>query len=309
MRNVLCDALNEWIHCDPDSLAIIKQAIGELHSASLIIDDIEDRSETRRGRPCAHVTFGMPQALNSANYAYFIAMQTLSKLEPPRDGMMDIFCDEMLSLHRGQGKDIHWRETLYVASETEYRGMVVDKTGGLFRMAARLMMCVKKPLMSPSVILSVMDDLAYLFQIRDDFLNLYSPRVHRSKGYCEDITEGKLSFVVLHAFKNSSVANELLSILSSGTNDQHQIDRALQIMNEAGSFDFTLKTLSSLTKALRHRITSLGAGSFAFEMLLDQMVHEIGECKMMVMKTDDEKQQQGDSSTELFDQEEHKAEI
>jgi geranylgeranyl diphosphate synthase type 3 len=47
--------------------------------------------------------------------------------------------DEMLNLHRGQGLDIHWRDHQICPTEDEYKSMVIDKTGGLFRLAIRLM--------------------------------------------------------------------------------------------------------------------------------------------------------------------------
>lgn len=41
-----------------------------------------------------------------------------------------------------------------------------------------------------------------------------------NKGYCEDLTEGKFSFPVIYALKNSSLCNnELLQILNMYTED------------------------------------------------------------------------------------------
>jgi geranylgeranyl pyrophosphate synthase len=36
-----------------------------IHIALLIIDDIEDESETRRGGPCVHKAVGVPTAINA----------------------------------------------------------------------------------------------------------------------------------------------------------------------------------------------------------------------------------------------------
>jgi geranylgeranyl pyrophosphate synthase len=61
----------------------------------------------------------------------------LSSLQSTRAN--DVFVEELLNLHRGQGMDLYWRETLTCPTEEEYIGMVLDKTGGLFRLAVRLM--------------------------------------------------------------------------------------------------------------------------------------------------------------------------
>jgi len=51
-----------------------------LHNASLILDDVEDGSVSRRGRPAAHMIFGIPQAINSAGYQINQAIMEALKL-------------------------------------------------------------------------------------------------------------------------------------------------------------------------------------------------------------------------------------
>ena len=101
------------------------------------IDDIQDSSKLRRGKPVAHSIFGVAQTINSANYAYFLAQQKLSSWYSTRAN--DVFIEELLNLHRGQGMELHWRDTLTCPTEEEYIDMVLDKTGGLFRLAVKLM--------------------------------------------------------------------------------------------------------------------------------------------------------------------------
>jgi geranylgeranyl diphosphate synthase type 3 len=50
-----------------------------------------------------------------------------------------IFTEELLNLHRGQGMELHWRDSLQCPSEADYLEMVDNKTGGLFRLAIKLM--------------------------------------------------------------------------------------------------------------------------------------------------------------------------
>lgn len=90
----------------------------------------------------AHRIFGIAQTINSANYAYFLAQQELAKLGSPR--AFEVFTEEMLNLHRGQGMDLYWRDALVCPTEEEYLNMVQNKTGGLFRVAVRLMQIANK---------------------------------------------------------------------------------------------------------------------------------------------------------------------
>ena len=51
-----------------------------LHSGSLIVDDIQDGADTRRGGPALHHVVGMPSALNTGNWLYFVALTRLDEL-------------------------------------------------------------------------------------------------------------------------------------------------------------------------------------------------------------------------------------
>ena len=270
VRDILCNGLNLWILCSNDDLEIIKEVIGILHNASLVIDDIEDGSLTRRGKPAAHVTFGVPRSLNAANYAYFLAMNKLAEIASK--DMLDIYCEEMLKIHLGQGQDILWRELDIIANENEYREMVLNKTGGLFRLAARLMM--KKTSFTlrekhPAII-NFLNELAVFFQIRDDLLNLLSSKFHQQKGFCEDISEGKYSFMVLYALRTCSLGGELKSILKKRTMETEEINRAVEILMESGAIGYSLTYLIELGASLHIRIKNLGENA-----LLSQLIHKL----------------------------------
>lgn len=99
--------------------------------ANSSMDDVEDDSQLRRGNPVAHAIYGVPQTINTANYVYFLAFQELLKLreENGTDGqghdLASMVTDEMLSLHRGQGMELFWRDSLTCPTEEEYVQMVL----------------------------------------------------------------------------------------------------------------------------------------------------------------------------------------
>jgi len=91
------------------------------------VDDVEDDSQLRRGVPVAHKIYGIPQVINTANYVYFQAFQEVSALQASSANynLHDATTtDELLNLHRGQGLDLLWRDTLTCPSEKEYIAMV-----------------------------------------------------------------------------------------------------------------------------------------------------------------------------------------
>ncbi|KAH9258956.1 hypothetical protein BASA82_000311 [Batrachochytrium salamandrivorans] len=287
VRDVLLDSFNKWLGVPLAKLEVVKQVVGMLHTASLVVDDIEDESPTRRGEPSAHVVFGLARALNAGNYAYFLALERVLALQSSE--CVEVFTREMLNLHRGQGRDIFWRESQYHATEYEYRNMVVDKTGGLFRLAIQMLFALSPTLHLASSaariqletnLLALSDDLACYFQIRDDFINLASPKFHKSKGFCEDITEGKLSFIVLHSLVRLELAQkqELALILQSKTTARAQVKRALMLLHTTGSFDYTQQYLTTLEQSISQTVSALGDNKL-FTSLLAKLSSELDDCR------------------------------
>jgi len=104
------------------------------------MDDVEDNSELRRGEPVAHTIYGVPQTINTANYVYFQAIQELLKLQhnsitqssdkgkgkgKGKEDLIGLVTEELLNLHRGQGLDLFWRDSLVCPTEEEYVHMVL----------------------------------------------------------------------------------------------------------------------------------------------------------------------------------------
>ena len=137
IRSQCIAAFNLWLQVPPERLEVITRVVGMLHTASLLVDDVEDNSILRRGIPVANSIFGVAQTINSANYVYFKALQDLMVMGNPK--LIEIFTEELLNLHRGQGMDLYWRDSLTCPSEADYLEMVGNKTGGLFRLAIKLM--------------------------------------------------------------------------------------------------------------------------------------------------------------------------
>lgn len=210
------------------------------------MDDVEDNSTLRRGIPVAHKIYGIPQTINCANYVYFQVFQEIQSLENSlkdsnststsaseeikrkSDSISNLVTSELLNLHRGQGMDLFWRDSLICPTEEEYVEMVNNKTGGLFRIALGLMCKCSQLYKTQNDESEDPDDeepdliplanlIGLLFQIRDDFMNLESKDYADNKGFAEDLTEGKFSFPIIHGIR-SSVGNSSNPSSSTSSN-------------------------------------------------------------------------------------------
>ncbi|CAK7208463.1 geranylgeranyl pyrophosphate synthetase [Sporothrix curviconia] len=268
-RTQLINAFNGWLEVPTGSLEVITRVVGMLHTASLLVDDVEDSSSLRRGLPVAHNIFGVPQTINSANYIYFLALQELQKLRNPK--ALVIFSEELCNLHRGQGMDLFWRDTLTCPTEDDYLEMVGHKTGGLFRLGIKLMQAESRSLVDCVPLVNL---LGLLFQIQDDYRNLMASEYSQNKGMCEDLTEGKFSFPVIHSIRTNPSNLQLLNILKQKTSDEEVKRYAVAHMESTGSFEYTKQVLLILTERARNLADALDEGkgrSQAVHAILDKL--------------------------------------
>ncbi|KAI0383194.1 isoprenoid synthase domain-containing protein [Hypomontagnella monticulosa] len=269
-RTLMVNSFNAWLEVPQESLDVITKVVGMLHTASLLVDDVEDSSLLRRGLPVAHSIFGTAQTINSANYVYFCALQELQKLKNPK--AVSVYTEELLNLHRGQGLDLFWRDTLTCPTEEEYLEMVGNKTGGLFRLAIKLMQAESS---TPIDCVPLVNILGIIFQIQDDYRNLSSPEYGQNKGLCEDLTEGKFSFLIIHSIRSNPSNLQLLNILKQKTTDEEVKRYAVKYMESTGTFDYTQKVLTVLVERARKMTDELDDGrgkSAGIHKILDKLV-------------------------------------
>jgi len=124
----------------PDGLSAIVEI---LHAGSLVIDDIEDASPLRRGRPALHALHGVPVALNAGNWMYFWALGLVEQLplsEPVQLALYRWLHRTLLRSHHGQALDL--TANVYRLARDEVAPVVLAttelKTGALMELSAAL---------------------------------------------------------------------------------------------------------------------------------------------------------------------------
>lgn len=169
-----------------------------LHAGSLIVDDIEDDSPVRRGGRAVHRIFGIPTALNSANWMYFLAVDQIGRLDLPPEAALALHRRAnrtMLDCHRGQALDLGMRigEVARVEIPTLVAEITLLKTGALTALAmavgaiaaggsAEQVACAEK----------FGRDLGLALQQLDDMGDLASKRAGKKRH--EDLHHGRLTW-------------------------------------------------------------------------------------------------------------------
>lgn len=103
--------------------------------------------------------------------------------------------------------------------------------------------------------------MGLIFQICDDYLNLSSNTYTKNKGLCEDLTEGKFSFPVIHSIRSDPGNLQLINILKQKTTDDQVKRYAVSYMESTGSFAYTKRVVQELKQKAALLIMEMDAGS------------------------------------------------
>lgn len=98
----------------PDAQEEIRlEALGDaleiIHAASLIIDDIQDDSHTRRGKQSVHILIGTSKAINVGNWLYFQGLERVEELglnDRETLCLLRLFRKALAEGHAGQALDL-----------------------------------------------------------------------------------------------------------------------------------------------------------------------------------------------------------
>ncbi|HTE50137.1 MAG TPA: polyprenyl synthetase family protein [Kofleriaceae bacterium] len=165
-----------------------------LHAGSLIIDDIQDGSEERRGAPALHRTRGTAVALNTGNWMVLLPLHLLGQIDLPEASARaahERVAATLVSCHQGQALDLlpvgelgHGEIGPVVAMSTLLRtASLTELSAVLGGLAAGA---------DPAVLAALADlgrELGRGLQMLDDLGGLIA-RERRAKGY-EDLRQNR----------------------------------------------------------------------------------------------------------------------
>lgn len=98
-----------------------------------------------------------------------------------------------------------------------------------------------------------------MYQIQDDYLNLQSDAYRSNKGFCEDLTEGKYSFPIIHSIRSDTSNKEIQNILKQKTTDVPIKQYAVSYMRDVTrSFQYCKDEIGKYEVQARQLIQELG---------------------------------------------------
>ena len=251
-----CEALGGKV----EDTTIAGAALEIAHTFLLIHDDIEDFSETRRGNPCLHVTYGMPHAINIGDYLFFKVYETLLSGKDLWGTEKTLKIAELMTemfkiTGEGQAMEIDQRDKdLSEVTMEWYEKMSLSKTGYYSG---------GTPCAIGAIIANGTEEqieslkkfgfsIGVAFQIQDDLLNLTMPEEEvklapgtggggYGKDFAGDLKEGKRTLILVHAFQNASEEqkNRMRQLIGKKDIALEEKKEIIEIMNKVGSIDYS----------------------------------------------------------------------
>jgi len=210
---------------EPEDAVEYGVGIELVHNASLVIDDIIDRSEVRRGTDSAWVAFGHGSAIVASDGLLGEALELFAD-----DGdATEVVTEAMIELGEGEATELQ----ALPDGEDEYIELARRKTGALFRAAAQLgAIAADADDETVDAVGEYAERVGVAFQIRDDVLDVTAAADDLGKPTGQDAAMDRPS--VLHVTE--------LDPESANARARDEADRALAALDRIDAHNETAES-------------------------------------------------------------------
>ena len=190
----------------PKRLSTVVAAVVEMvHTATLLHDDVADKSDTRRGALTVQKLFSPLSSVLLGDFWLARAFQLL--MDYQGESLLCYFARAIREMSEGELFQME-KAALRNTTIAEYYQIISKKTAMLVAAGmvagARTTGATDKQC---NIIEEIAIRLGIAFQIRDDILD-YSPQLHTGKPYGQDFLEGKMTLPLLAALEQAPQAEK-----------------------------------------------------------------------------------------------------
>jgi geranylgeranyl diphosphate synthase type I len=272
LRPLLCLLACQAVGGEPQQALPAAAAVELIHNFSLLHDDIEDNSPTRRHRTTVWKIWGEPQAINAGDGMFalaHLALQRLSEKGLPDDRVLAacrVFDQTCLALTEGQYLDMGFEDRMDVDVD-QYLAMILRKTAALLSCSARLGALLGSGDAGLATCYARFgQNLGMAFQIEDDILGIWGEEKVTGKPQAGDIRQCKKSLPIVYVLQQEAA-------LPVSEQRIHKVYRRKDIDEDA--INVVLGSLQAL-----------GARQYAQQMALDYHGRALAELEVTGMENE-----------------------
>jgi len=208
IRPALVTLASEAVGGTAEKACFAAASIELIHSSSLVLDDVIDKSEKRRGKSTVHALWGNDMALLTVQILAALSLRIAAR--DPR--LIHAIADSLFYMGEGEAMEL----VDFAKDKKSYLDLAFRKTGSLFSSAAEVGALVGGGDKTQINDLKEFGNhIGIAFQIRDDILDCISKEDDLGKPVKKDLFMGRPSIVLLDAI-NSGISIERMMKCNNG---------------------------------------------------------------------------------------------
>ena len=207
-----------------------------LHTATLVHDDIIDRSDTRRNRPTVNALYGNETAVLMGDWLYMSAFETsLAERSLP---ILDILTRVTRKMTEGELLQLTTLGRSDI-SEQQYLDIIERKTAFLFSACCEVGAILGGASESEQKALADYGmNLGMAFQLTDDLLDFTSTDDALGKGAGVDLLGGKVTLPLIYLIASEGTASEMVqTVMTEASYDRIPRRELLEAVERVGAID------------------------------------------------------------------------
>ena len=208
-----------------------------IHTATLLHDDVVDKSDLRRGRKTTNAVWGNPASVLVGDFLYSRAFEMMVAVD--RMVIMRIMAATTNRISEGEVLQLLNTHSPIV-SETDYLDTITRKTAKLFESAAQIgALLANAAPATESALAKFGLNIGISFQIIDDALDYRPGTDNIGKNTGDDLADGKMTLPLIHALRVCTPSDNRLIQAAISTGDRSQFDTIVAIIESTDSLAYT----------------------------------------------------------------------
>lgn len=253
IRPALTLLAGKFDHYDPARLILMATAIELLHTATLVHDDIVDKSALRRGKPTVSRTWGESRALLLGDYLFARAGRLAASTGNLR--VVELFSETLMTISSGELKQTGITSDPKNARR-EYFDWISSKTACLFATATEAgAVLARSPESTIAALREYGLNFGIAFQIIDDVLDFTGEEAELGKPVGSDLSEGIATLPSILFIESHPDDNILASVAER--KDAETTARAIEKVRGSTAIDQCLSIASEFAAKACHAIQHL----------------------------------------------------
>ena len=230
---------------EPQKAVRMGSAFEIVHSASLVHDDINDKSEIRRGRRTLHKEYCVSKAIVAGDYMMAKGFQALGATSRE---IVDIIVEAASRMSEGEfiQKDFEHAKDV---TENDYYEIINGKTAKLIEACAKSGAYIADT--EPDYIQAIGDyshGIGMAFQIIDDTLDVIGDLNNTGKRVGLDLLEGKPTLPTIIAMKDPVYGKRIIEIFTKDEAAEKDVAEALDLIKKTNAIEYCRKKAEKIVE-------------------------------------------------------------